>query len=201
DTGDPVTQQPLPSRRRFLRNAAAVAVVSTSAGATTTTTTTPATTQAADAIAAEDIAALVRLTGHDFTADEQAMMSGDIAANRAKYRRWRTQKMDPRTEPAIHFDPRLPGVTYPSGGESSFALSQAQPIEYHGEPASLAFATAAELSRLIHAKKITSVELTKMYLHRLDTIGRRLNAVITLTDTLALRQAERCDRELALGRP
>jgi Asp-tRNA(Asn)/Glu-tRNA(Gln) amidotransferase A subunit family amidase len=167
-------------------------------GATTTTTTTsPATTQAG--IDPADIAALCRLTGHDYTAEEQAMMAGDLAANREKYLRWRRRKIDPRTDAAVHFDPRLPGVNYPSGGESSFTLSSADPIEYHGDPAAFAFASVADLSRLIHAKKISSLELTKMYLKRLDTIGRRLNAVVTLTDELALRVAARCDRELALG--
>jgi Asp-tRNA(Asn)/Glu-tRNA(Gln) amidotransferase A subunit family amidase len=126
------------------------------------------------------------------------MMADDLAANRAKYRRWRAGKIDPRIEPAIHFDPRLPGVKYPCG-ESSFALSAGEPMAYHGDSASLAFATVVDLSRLIHSKEISSVELTKTSLKRLDAIGRRLNAVVTLTDVLALRVAERCDRELALG--
>jgi len=73
-------------------------------------------------------------------------------------------------------------------------------MEYHGNPASLAFATAAEMSRLIHAKKISSVELTKMYLKRLDTIGRRLNAVVTLTDTPGrCGRPSACDRGAGAG--
>ncbi|MEO7676066.1 MAG: amidase, partial [Verrucomicrobiota bacterium] len=42
-------------------------------------------------------------------------------------------------------------------------------------------------------------ELTRMYLARLKKYGPKLECVITLTETLALEQAERADREIAAG--
>ena len=83
----------------------------------------------------------------------------------------------------------MPGVKYPIGG-SSFKLSDAPPPDYSGDINTLAFASATDLSRLIHAKKITSVELTKMYLARLDKIGRRLNAVVNLTSRSRARAGQ-----------
>src|SRR6185369_13754574 len=81
------TVDPLLTRRRFLHDAAAVtggAIASSTAMGATTTSTSPATTQAATQAAASidpaDVAALCRLTGHDFTPGEQAMMAGDLAA-------------------------------------------------------------------------------------------------------------------------
>lgn len=59
---------------------------------------------------------------------------------------------------------------------------------------------AAELGRKLHSGKITSIALTRLYLDRLRTLGRQLNAVVTLTEDVALQQAERADREIRQGR-
>lgn len=64
----------------------------------------------------------------------------------------------------------------------------------------LRFASAIELGRMIQAKKISSVELTRLFLDALDSEGRRLNAVAELTRDLALTQAEGADREIASGK-
>lgn len=147
----------------------------------------------------QDVAAAARVWGHDFLHDEIAMMTGDVAETRKQLLGRRSREIDVRIEPAIDFDPRLPGVKYPTG-ESGFALSEGPAPEFDGDTESLAFASAVELSRLVQARKVTSVALTKMYLRRLDTMGRRLNAVITLTADRAMEQAERADRELAEGK-
>ena len=60
----------------------------------------------------------------------------------------------------------------------------------------LFFATAAGLSRLLRARKISAVELTRVFLDRLATLGPRYNALAELTPELALRQARRADRIL-----
>jgi aspartyl-tRNA(Asn)/glutamyl-tRNA(Gln) amidotransferase subunit A len=55
------------------------------------------------------------------------------------------------------------------------------------------------LGRLLRERKISSVELTEAYLARLETIGPKLNAVVTLTRELALEQARQADKELTAG--
>jgi len=70
---------------------------------------------------------------------------------------------------------------------------------FSGDPESLAFVTVAELSRLVKARKVTSTELTRMYLDRLKRFDPALKCVITLTEELALRQAARADQEIAEG--
>jgi len=64
----------------------------------------------------------------------------------------------------------------------------------------LAFYSVRDLSELIRSRKITSTQLTRMYLERLKKYGPELENVITLTEELALEQAERADRELAEGK-
>ncbi|MDE2126987.1 MAG: amidase [Armatimonadetes bacterium] len=59
------------------------------------------------------------------------------------------------------------------------------------------FLSATELGARIRAGEVTSVELTRLYLSRLEHEGRRLNAVAELTADLAMKQAKAADAEAA----
>ena len=63
----------------------------------------------------------------------------------------------------------------------------------------LAFAPATELRDLIAGKQITSVELTELYLSRIESLDGRLNSYLTLTPEIALAQARRADDATAMG--
>jgi aspartyl-tRNA(Asn)/glutamyl-tRNA(Gln) amidotransferase subunit A len=63
----------------------------------------------------------------------------------------------------------------------------------------IAFADAVDLQALLTAKTISSVELTKLYLARLEKYGPVYNAVVSLLPQRALREARRADRERARG--
>ena len=54
----------------------------------------------------------------------------------------------------------------------------------------LLFLPARELGRQLRAGHFTSLELTQSYLERLQTVGARLNAVVTLCEERALREAD-----------
>jgi len=64
----------------------------------------------------------------------------------------------------------------------------------------LLFASIPELARLIRARRTSPVELTEMFLKRLDTKGRELRAVAHLMRESALREARTAERELKAGR-
>jgi aspartyl-tRNA(Asn)/glutamyl-tRNA(Gln) amidotransferase subunit A len=64
---------------------------------------------------------------------------------------------------------------------------------------SLAFSTALDLAKQIRTKQISSVELTNIYLARLQKYGDTLGAVVTLTPDIALAQARQADRDLHKG--
>lgn len=66
--------------------------------------------------------------------------------------------------------------------------------------ADVAFSDATTLGQLIASKAISSVELTNLYLKRLDTIGPKYNAVVTVMHERALREAKRADSDLASGK-
>jgi Asp-tRNA(Asn)/Glu-tRNA(Gln) amidotransferase A subunit family amidase len=63
----------------------------------------------------------------------------------------------------------------------------------------LAFLSIGELSALLKARSISPVELTQLYLDRLDATGRALNSVVTLTSEHALAQARIAEEEIGRG--
>ncbi|MGH7723811.1 MAG: amidase [Candidatus Eiseniibacteriota bacterium] len=64
----------------------------------------------------------------------------------------------------------------------------------------LLFQSIGELGTRLRRREVTSLELTELSLARLDTIGRSLNCVATLTPDLAREQAKQADKELKAGR-
>jgi len=64
----------------------------------------------------------------------------------------------------------------------------------------LAFAPIRTLGKKLRAGEFTSLELTKFFLHRLDTVGREYRAIVTITTDLAIEEAKRADKELADGK-
>jgi aspartyl-tRNA(Asn)/glutamyl-tRNA(Gln) amidotransferase subunit A len=63
----------------------------------------------------------------------------------------------------------------------------------------LAFATIGELGTMLRAREISPVELTRYFLDRLDEVARPLNAVVTITDDVALGEAALAEAELIRG--
>ncbi|MCA1553535.1 MAG: amidase, partial [Chloroflexi bacterium] len=63
----------------------------------------------------------------------------------------------------------------------------------------LFFMTAIELSKLLRRKKMSSLELIRMFLERLAQLGPKYNALAELTPDLAIEQAKRADRVLRRG--
>lgn len=59
--------------------------------------------------------------------------------------------------------------------------------------------TLAKAARLIKAKKVSSVELTRACLERIEHLQPILSAFITVTADYAMRQARKADRQVAKG--
>lgn len=66
--------------------------------------------------------------------------------------------------------------------------------------ASLAFADIPTLGRKLRDGEFTARELAEFFLNRVESVGRELNAVVTVTRDLALAQAEQADAELGAGK-
>jgi aspartyl-tRNA(Asn)/glutamyl-tRNA(Gln) amidotransferase subunit A len=64
----------------------------------------------------------------------------------------------------------------------------------------LLFRPIAELARALRAKTLSPVALVEASLERLDRVGRRLNAVVTLADIEALKEAREAEKDLLRGK-
>jgi aspartyl-tRNA(Asn)/glutamyl-tRNA(Gln) amidotransferase subunit A len=64
-----------------------------------------------------------------------------------------------------------------------------------------AFYELRQLQDGLHNGEFTSVELTEFYLNRCETLGPRLNAVVTVLRDRAVEMARTCDEERKAGRP
>lgn len=62
------------------------------------------------------------------------------------------------------------------------------------------FLSVAELAAQIRARRLSPVELTEAYLQRLETVGKRLNAVAYVMRETALREARAAEDEIKRGR-
>ncbi len=64
----------------------------------------------------------------------------------------------------------------------------------------LLFTPIRELARRIRARQLSPVALVESSLERLDTLGRKLNAVVTLARSDALDRAREAEKEIRAGR-
>lgn len=63
----------------------------------------------------------------------------------------------------------------------------------------LNFATLRELGRMLRAGETTPTALAEHFISRLETVGKSLNAVVTITAERAMREAKLAEEELAAG--
>ena len=153
-----------------------------------------------DAVTRADIAAAVRVAGLDFSDEEVDLMVEEVNGMRERYAQLRAMRMPNSVVPALHFNPVLPGTSYPAPSASTvFRYTRPQGVERPADLEQLAFRPVTELAELVRTRQVTSTELTEMYLGRLRAHGDTLLAVITLTEDLAMRQAARADAEIARG--
>ena len=139
--------------------------------------------------------------GVDFNEAEEQMALNSVNRNLDSYEQLRKLDIPLDTEPAITFRPYLPGKK-PSGKSTPGAkLKFARPVvPANLKPEEIAFLPVTALATLIETKRMTSTELTKIYLDRLKKYGDTLKCVVTLTEELALEQAADADAEIKAGK-
>ncbi|MFM8535616.1 MAG: amidase [Acidimicrobiia bacterium] len=139
--------------------------------------------------------------GVDFTEAEEQMALNSVNRNLASYEELRKLNVPLDTEPAVTFRPYLPGKQ-PAGRSTPGAkLKVTRPVVPNNlTPEQIAFLPVTSLAVLIETKRITSTELTKIYLERLKKYDPVLHCVVTLTEELALKQAADADAEIKAGK-
>jgi len=146
-----------------------------------------------------EVASAERLIGLTFTDAERDSMRDDVASNLESYQNLRGVPLDNATPPSLIFNP-LPLGFEPSAGKSKLVTNPPVNTRVPEDLEELAFYSVRDLAELIRTKKVTSTQLTVMYLERLKKHGPELECVVTLTEELALEQARKADEDIAAGR-
>src|SRR5258706_1170983 len=139
-----------------------------------------------------------KLIGIELSDAQEAMALQNVSTNLDRYEALRKIDVPLDTEPATLFHPALPGRKFDLK-PAKFKLSKAETLKFSSLD-DLAFAPLTELAELVRTRKVSPVELTKMYLGRLKKFGPKLNCIVTLTEELALSQANEAEREIKAGK-
>jgi Asp-tRNA(Asn)/Glu-tRNA(Gln) amidotransferase A subunit family amidase len=182
--------KPVQNRRNFLKIMAAL-------GMTSAVASGGILSQDEEPISKDAIKAAEKIAGLELSDKEREEILEGLQYNRAIYDQFRKQRMDYFQFPSLSFNPVPPGIRFDTNKKepvfSGVRLKTFRSIE------DLAFCSVLQLAALLRERKVTSLELTKMYLNRLNRYNGLLKFVVTFTEDLALRQAERADREIKSG--
>src|SRR3954470_3239346 len=150
-----------------------------------------------------------QIDGLQFTDAEEEMAVGGASRNLDSYDELRKLNIPLDTEPAVTFRPyrghtRTPSPTTAPASRSPnnarLAIAKPAPGQVSAALDDLAFEPVTVLASLIESRRVTSTDLTSMYLDRLKRYGERLHCVVTVTEDLARAQAAAADKEIKAGK-
>ena len=186
-------------RRDFLKSAGAVTATALVTGNSLSTEKHPASEASrAAGITRQTFVEAEKLTGVPYTDSERDMMIGTVEQQVLRAKQVRNLKIkNDYYAPATVFNPRLPETRLPAPAWKRETHEKLPPVP--GNEEDIAFAPITQLSEWIRSKKLTSRRLTGIYLQRIRKFAPRLECMVTVTEKLALEQAEQADREISSG--
>ena len=159
---------------------------------------------AGEEITTATIACAEEIAGLQFDAEDREMMVGGLKEQAQQIAALHAMKIDNSVSPAFVFNPLLPGMTVTRTGRGPRREMKRHPVAARRSVPSdiekLAFLPVTELSDLVRRKRVTSLQLTQMYIARIKRHDPVLQAVVTLLEDRALAQARAADAEIARGR-
>ncbi|MCA9295650.1 MAG: amidase, partial [Phycisphaerales bacterium] len=139
-----------------------------------------------------------KLAAVRFTERERSQILEIIESDVERFFERRAIRLPNELAPALEFDPRLPGESYEprqTGVQFDLPGRTVLPVR---EP-DIAYASLTQLSGWIRDRRITSRELTRLYLDRLARLDPQLAFVVTRMEESALEQAKAADMAIARG--
>jgi Asp-tRNA(Asn)/Glu-tRNA(Gln) amidotransferase A subunit family amidase len=155
---------------------------------------------AGEEITASTIAAAEELAGLKFDDAERAMMLEGLKTQAQRIEALHKVAIDNSIPPAIVFNPLPAGKQPPRGVRKPMVRGPVKLRTVSSNLEELAFLPVTELSELVRRRRVTSSQLTQMYLSRLKRYDPVLKCVITLTEDRAIAQARGADAEIARGK-
>ncbi|MFK7904828.1 MAG: amidase, partial [Chitinophagales bacterium] len=133
------------------------------------------------------------------TQSERDTMQADLEEQLQAYKALHKYSIGNEIPPALQFNPIPLGFEI-SNKQETIDWNLEEKVELPENTKDLAFYPVHKLAVLIKNQKITSEELTRLYIERLKQYGDTLQCVITLTEELAIQQARKADAEIKAGK-
>lgn len=134
-----------------------------------------------------------------FTKAERDSLFSDLQDYQKSFQAIHQYKLDNQVPMSLVFDP-IPVGFKPNLNQKSIDWGLPKEVKRPGNKEELAFYPVYKLAVLIRTKKITSTELTKLYLSRIKKYADTLQCTISILEETALRQAKQADEEIAKGK-
>jgi Asp-tRNA(Asn)/Glu-tRNA(Gln) amidotransferase A subunit family amidase len=153
-------------------------------------------------ITADMIDTAAALAGVPIPADDRQMMLDGLNQQRSSYAEIRALQLPNSVAPAFVFDP-LPADAVLNTTREAAIYTRSTTTHTASVPSNLeelCFLSVMELGELVRRKKVSSVNLTEMYLTRLKRYDPLLHFVVTLTEERAMAHAREADADLAKGK-
>lgn len=158
----------------------------------------PFTMIAQEKISLQDIRSAEKIASLHFTGDKEDSMLSGLQRRSRIYDKMHRYNLDNAIPFPMTFSPVLPYMQFSKVQEEvSFSLPA---TELPRNKSDLAFYSIRQLAFLLQSKKITSTELTKIFLNRLKQFGDTLHCVVSLTEDIALKEAAEADSEIQSGK-
>jgi len=151
-------------------------------------------------ITVDTIASAEDVAGVHFDQTERELMLDGLKQQEQRIEALHKVPLSNSISPAIVFDPVPPGKKIPMEPKRPMVRSRVSARAVPQNLDDLAFLPVTELSELVRTRRVSSTQLTEMYLARLKKYDPILKCVISLTEERALRQARAADTEIARGR-
>jgi Asp-tRNA(Asn)/Glu-tRNA(Gln) amidotransferase A subunit family amidase len=139
------------------------------------------------------------IAGLELSEEDRKTTAQALQSTLRDYEALRRVPLDNSVPPAVGFQP-VPCPPASAGRrEGTVGLTEDAAPKRPDSAETLAHMPVSKLATLLRTRQISSMELTKLYLERLHRYDPVLHCVVTYTDALALKQAERADQEIASG--
>jgi Asp-tRNA(Asn)/Glu-tRNA(Gln) amidotransferase A subunit family amidase len=149
-------------------------------------------------IGADSIEEAEWVAGLELSDEDRKAVARTLNGWQKNARRLRRVKLDNSVPLPLLFNP-APGLP-PDQKTGKVEWSDSGDAKKPGSEDDLAFLPVTALAGLVRTRKVSSLELTKLYLKRLHEYDPVLHCVVTLTEKTALAQAAQADKEIAAGR-
>jgi Asp-tRNA(Asn)/Glu-tRNA(Gln) amidotransferase A subunit family amidase len=154
-------------------------------------------------VTADDFAHAEKLVQMEMTAREREQAASNFRMQMAPNYELRTGPrklaLEPTLQPATLWNPAIPEVQLHEGsGVFMPGPGPGKPLPKHEED--IAYAPVTQLAQWIESGALTSVQLTKIYLNRLQRFNPQLRCAITIMRDHALQQARQADDEISKGK-